>query len=79
MSEPIAIIPKHTGADVRVTLAGFKGEPVIDVREYADARFGSVTSRAPTAKGCCLPVRKLPALIEALEAARDQAEREGLI
>ena len=79
MAEAVAIIPKHTGAEVRVTLMDFKGQPVVDLREYADTRIGPITSRAPTAKGCCVPVRRLPDLIEALEAARAAAEREGLL
>lgn len=78
MAEPI-IIAKHTGAEVRICLASFKGAEVVSIQEYVDTRMGLVECRAPVGRAVTLSVRKLPALIEALETARDQAAREGLI
>ena len=78
MADPIAIIEKNAREDVRVSIERFGGADLIDVRAWV---WGSAepADRRPTRKGVCLNVAKLPALIAALETARDEALRRGLL
>lgn len=66
-ADHIAIVPKNSREDVRVQLAEFKGNRLVDVRIYADTKGGG---RGPTPKGVSLKVDDLPALIAALHAAQ---------
>lgn len=81
MSEPLflATIPKNSREDCRVALDEYQGHTLIDVRLWADFAAGPVASRCATKKGVALDVSRLPALIDALEAARTEAERRGLL
>lgn len=79
MSDHVAVIDKNSREDVRVTLDEYSGHQLIDVRTFADFKAGNVEGRGPTKKGVSLNVAKLPALIDALEAARDEAQRRGLL
>lgn len=79
MADPIAIIEKNTQEDVRVTLDEYSGHQLIDVRTFVDFKSGNTEGRGPTKKGVSLNVAKLPDLIAALETARGEAERRGLL
>ena len=79
MAEIIATIEKNSREDVRIALDEFHGAQLIDVRTFADFTSGGPDDRKPTKKGVSLNVAKLPALIAALERARDEAERRGLL
>jgi hypothetical protein len=81
MSEPffLATIRKNSREDCRVALDEYEGRTLIDVRVWADFLAGPVAARCATKKGVALDVSRLPDLIAALEAARDEAERRGLI
>ena len=73
------VIPKNSAEDVRVALTEFNGHDLVDVRIFTDFRAGAAQVRGPTKNGVSLNVTALPALIEALGRARDEAERRGLI
>jgi len=75
----IAIVAKNAREDVRVTLDEFKGTQLVDVRTFADFAAGPVETRGPTKKGISLSVARLPDLIDALEAARSEAQRRGIL
>lgn len=79
MTDHIAVIEKNTLEDVRVSLDEYSGHQLIDVRTYVDFKSGNVEGRGPTKKGVSLNIAKLPDLIAALEDARSEAERRGLI
>lgn len=76
---PVAIVPKNSREEVRVCLTQFSGLDLIDVRTYADFSAGVVDVRGPTKKGVSLNIERLPDLIAALEAAREEAQRRGLL
>jgi hypothetical protein len=80
MNEPqiIATVEKNTLEEVRVALDEFHGIDLIDIRVFADFT-GTHAEKRPTKKGISLKVAKLPELIEALEKARAEAERRGLL
>lgn len=65
----VAAIRKADGAEVRVTVQGYKGRRVVDVRVwYQPAASGDYV---PTRKGVTVDADKLPSLALALaEAAR---------
>ena len=81
MPEPffLAIIEKNSREDCRIALDEYKGHTLIDVRVWADFAAGPVATRCATKKGVALDVSRLPDLIAALEAAKDEAERRGLL
>ena len=64
----VAAIRKADGAEIRVTVQGYKGRRVVDVRVwYLPA--GSA-EYVPTRKGVTFDTDKLPELIGALETLR---------
>lgn len=77
--EPVAIIAKNTREDVRVSIERFSGVDLVDIRTFVDYVSGNVQGRGPTKKGVSLNIAKLPDLIAALETARGEAERRGLL
>lgn len=65
----VAAIRKADGAEVRITVQGYKGRRVVDVRVWYQPAGG--TDFVPTRKGITLDADKLPALAGAIaEAAR---------
>lgn len=63
----VAAIRKADGAEVRVTVQGYKGRRVVDVRVwYLPATGGDYV---PTRKGVTVDADKLPALALALAKA----------
>lgn len=70
-------VRKNAAEEVRVALSEFRGSPLVDVRIFCDV--DGQAERQPTKKGVALNVRALPDLIEALQRARNEAERRGLI
>lgn len=76
-SQHIATVGKNRSEDVRVALTEFNGHDLVDVRIFADIEGAG--ERQPTRKGVSLKVGQLPALLEALEAAREAAVRRGLL
>jgi hypothetical protein len=72
----IAVIPKNNrGEKIRVALREFKGAHLADIRVVVDGNDGSTVF---TPKGVAVPIRRLPAVIEALQKALDEARRRGL-
>jgi transcriptional coactivator p15 (PC4) len=72
----IAVIPKNNrGETIRVALREFKGAQLADIRVMVDGEDGKAIF---TQKGVAVPIRRLPAVIEALQAALDTARRQGL-
>lgn len=72
----IATLTKNSREDVRVSLAEFGGVDLVDLRIWAS--FDGA-ERRPTKKGVSLKVTSLSELIKGLQAARDEAQRRGLI
>jgi hypothetical protein len=65
----VAAIRKADGADVRVSVQGYKGRRVVDVRVWYQPAGGA--DFVPTRKGVTVDADKIPALAAALaEAAR---------
>lgn len=75
----IAAIPVSATAEVRVSLERVRDRDVIDLRTFEDFRTGCATVRGPTKAGISIAPAALPELIRALQAARAEAERRGLI
>ena len=75
--DQIASVPKNSREEVRIALSEYRGTPLIDVRTFSD--YSGEGELKPTAKGVSLRIARLPELIEALEKARAEAERRGLI
>ena len=71
MERLICDIPKNAAELVRVSLAEFKGRPLIDVRVFYKSTTGGEPK--PTRKGVCLRLDLLPQLIEALHQAEAEA------
>jgi hypothetical protein len=76
-AQHIATVEKNRAEDVRVALVEYNGHDLVDVRIFASIE--GAEERQPTRKGVSLAIRQLPALLEALQAAREAAERRGLI
>ena len=74
-----ADIERNSREEVRVVLEVVHGRFVLDVRVWEDVKFGAVTNRGPTKKGAAIDARKIPEMIAALEGARVEAERLGLL
>jgi len=74
-----ADIERNSREEVRVVLEGIGTRFTVDVRVWADAKFGTVCSRVPTKAGASIDARRIPDLIAALEGARLEAERLGLL
>ena len=65
----VAAIRKADGAEVRITVQGYKGRRVVDVRVWFQPAAGG--DFVPTKKSVTMDADKLPALALALaEAAR---------
>jgi hypothetical protein len=77
MSALITTIQKTAAVQLRVSLEQFKGHDLCDVREFAS--FTAANVPMPTRKGVSVPVRLLPDLIVALQAAEAQARSDGLL
>jgi hypothetical protein len=74
---PIARIRKNQREEIRVQLDSFRGTDLLDVRvTFAHGQSGE---QRATSKGIAIRVDLLPAFVEAIQAARIEAERLGLI
>lgn len=78
MTDAIAIVEKNSREDVRIAIDEFRGTQIVDVRVFASFN-GDAEERSPTKKGVSLKVERLPALIEALAQAKEEAIRRGLL
>jgi len=78
MTDAIAIVEKNSREDVRIAIDEFRGTQIVDVRVFANFN-GDAEERSPTKKGVSLKVERLPALIEALGQAKEEAVRRGLL
>lgn len=74
---PIAVIAKNSKEELRVGLSHWKGYDLVHLRVFADASNGG-PERIPTKSGFGIQVAKLPALIEALQAALAEARSRGM-
>ncbi len=73
----IATVRKNASDEVRIALSEFRGTSLIDMRVFSD--FDGSGERRPTKKGLALSVTRLPDLIDALQLAKAEAERRGLM
>lgn len=66
------------GDEVRISLAPYKGVDRIDIRTWCEiSKTSGVLS--PTKQGVSLPIVDLPELIQALQAAEQEARRCGML
>lgn len=70
-------LERPDGAAIRVARTVFKGRVYVDVRYYF--RAGDTDELRPTKKGAALRIGELPALRAAIEAAEQDALRDGLL
>ena len=75
----IATIEKNRSEAVRIALKEFKGRHYLDIRTYIEPYADEGQGRVPTRKGVTVPLAKLPALIEGLQAAERRARDKGLL
>lgn len=73
----VATVPKNGAEEVRVSLSSYLGHACLDVRTFADA--GDRDERQATRKGVTLKLSRLNELIAALQRAREEAVRLGLL
>ena len=78
MADAIATFDKNKSEEVRVGLTRFSGRELVDVRIFAEFRDAG-PDRMPTKAGISLRVEQLPDLIGALQQARSEAVRRGLL
>ena len=74
--EPIAVVKKNLGEDVRVALGSYAGLVLVDMRTFMDLKDGV---RHATKKGVSLKVERLPELIAGLQLAQAEAVARGLL
>jgi hypothetical protein len=65
MSEPIAIIPKNSLEEIRISWGEYKGHRYLDIRVFAEVERKA--DKVPTKKGVTLRPDLIPELIKALE------------
>lgn len=80
MSAPyiVKMFTKNRLEDLVVALTEFKGHHLCDIRIYADSS-GFDGEKFATKKGICIQVGLISKLVEALEDARAEARRRGLL
>jgi hypothetical protein len=71
----IAEWPRNARETLRLSLAEFKGAPVVDLRVWYDDGAGRMQ---PGRQGVTLSVKQLPRLAEAMARALGEAEARGL-
>ncbi len=76
-SQFIATVEKNRSEDVRIALTEYMGADLVDLRIWA--AYDGAGERKATRKGVSLRIGQLPALLRALEAAQEAAERRGLL
>lgn len=74
----VATLPKGERAELRVTIAEYRGRRTIDLRIFEEFA-ASTGARSPTKAGVALSIERLPELRAALEEAERQAIDLGLI
>lgn len=79
MTDAIAIVEKNSREDVRIAIDEFRGTQLVDIRVFADFNSNEADTRTPTKKGVSLKIERLPDLIRALEKAKEEAARRGLL
>jgi hypothetical protein len=70
-------IPRGRGCAILITRDTYQGHELLSVREWVDFTPGNPDTRRPTTKGITIPVRLIPALRAALEAAEADALRKS--
>jgi hypothetical protein len=73
----IAVLPKNSREEVRITLGAYKGVERLDIRVFADIE--GLGLHIPTKKGVSVRLEQLPELIVALQKAEGEARRIGLL
>ena len=72
----IAVVRKNKTDEIRVAFTTYEGMNLLDVRVFSAFDGGDAR---PTKKGIAVRIEKLPALIDALQTALNEAERRGLL
>ena len=75
----VGTIAKNKLEELRITLREFKGHELVDIRVFAEPYADDGNGKQATKRGVSLSVGKLPALIDALQAAERRARDEGLL
>ena len=77
MDKQIAVIEKNALEQIRVGFSEFRRKTYLDVRVYAE--FDGETEHKPTKKGVSLRPDMLDEMIAALQEAKAQAVKAGLL
>lgn len=77
MNQQIAVIEKNALEQIRVGFSEFRRKTYLDVRVYAE--FDGETEHKPTKKGVSLRPDMLDELIAALQQAKAEAVKAGLL
>ena len=77
MDKQIAVIEKNALEQIRVGFCEFRRKTYLDVRVYAE--FDDETEHKPTKKGVSLRPDMLDEMIAALQEAKAQAVKAGLL
>lgn len=72
-------ITRSRGCVVLVTRDQYRGSELLSIREWNEFTPGDPDTRRPSTKGVTVPVRDIPALRAALEAAEADALQAGLL
>lgn len=77
MDKQIAVIEKNALEQIRVGFSEFRRKTYLDVRVYAE--FDGETEHKPTKKGVSLRPDMLDEMIAALQQAKAEAVKAGLL
>jgi hypothetical protein len=76
-NQAIAILPKNSREEVRITLGAYKGVERADVRVFAD--INGLGVYMPTKKGVSIRLDQLRELITGLERAKAEASEHEVL
>ena len=78
MTDEIEIARVETGSttDIRIRLSEWHGKHYADVRKFITS---TADERSPTRKGVAIPVERLDDVINGLNEAKAEAQRQGLL
>jgi hypothetical protein len=72
----IASIRKNTHQELRILIRTWKGAQLVDCRLFVPGLTGEMR---PTKDGAAMPIKALPEIVKALQAAEAEARKRGLL
>ena len=74
-----ADIPRGRGNVLRISRDQFNGYELVGIRQWVEFTPGDRDTLRPSKSGVSIPIRLLPVLLEALQAAEADAVEQGLL